>query len=129
MREILFRGKDIKENWHTGLLAHIGNAWYISNKAGIASWGSGVQSKSSKTSASGNQGGFSSYAHVPYIDYQFFTLVDDDINEDGRPLMKNVRLGNLSGYCICKNGDVAIGGTAQEQNAIREYLESGVYIE
>ena len=36
MREILFRGKDIKGNWHAGLLAHIGNAWYISNKAGIA---------------------------------------------------------------------------------------------
>ena len=36
MREILFRGKDIKENWHTGLLAHTGNTWYISNKAGIA---------------------------------------------------------------------------------------------
>lgn len=91
--------------------------------------GSAVQAKFQKTSSSGTQGGFSSYAHVPYIDYQFFTLVDDDINEDGRPLMKNVRLGNLSGYCICKNGDVAIGGTAQEQNAIREYLESGVYIE
>ena len=36
MREILFRGKDIRGNWHIGLLAHIGNAWYISNKAGIA---------------------------------------------------------------------------------------------
>ena len=36
MREILFRGKDIRQNWHIGLLAHIGNAWYISNKAGIA---------------------------------------------------------------------------------------------
>ena len=35
-REILFRGKDVKGNWHIGLLAHIGNAWYISNKAGIA---------------------------------------------------------------------------------------------
>ena len=91
--------------------------------------GSAVQAKFQKTSSSGTQGGFSSYAHVPYIDYQFFTLVDDDINEDGRPLMKNVRLGNLSGYCICKNGDVAIGGTAQEQNVIRAYLESGVYIE
>ena len=90
---------------------------------------SATQAKFQKTSSIGNQGGFSSYAHVPYIDYQFFTLVDDDITEDGRPLMKNVRLGNLSGYCICKNGDVAIGGTAQEQNAIREYLESGVYIE
>lgn len=36
MREILFRGKDIRGNWHIGLLAHVGNAWYISNKAGIA---------------------------------------------------------------------------------------------
>ena len=36
MREILFRGKDIKGNWHIGLLAHIGNAWYISNKTGVA---------------------------------------------------------------------------------------------
>lgn len=91
--------------------------------------GSAVQAKFSKISSNGTQGGFSSYAHVPYIDYQFFTLVDDDITEEGRPLMQNVILGNLSGYCICKNGDVAIGGTAQEQNAIRAYLESGVYIE
>lgn len=36
MREILFRGKDIRGNWHIGLLAHVGNAWYISNKVGIA---------------------------------------------------------------------------------------------
>ena len=35
MREILFRGKDVKEHWHIGLLAHVGNAWYISNSAGI----------------------------------------------------------------------------------------------
>ena len=34
MREILFRGKTIKENFVYGLLSHIGNAWYISNKAG-----------------------------------------------------------------------------------------------
>ena len=32
MREIIFRGKDVKENWHIGLLSHIGNAWYISNQ-------------------------------------------------------------------------------------------------
>ena len=38
MREILFRGKDIKGNWYEGLLAHnIAKAeWYISNKAGIS---------------------------------------------------------------------------------------------
>ncbi len=34
-REIVFRGQDVKGKWHIGLLAHIGNAWYVSNKAGI----------------------------------------------------------------------------------------------
>lgn len=34
MREILFRGKDVKENWHIGLLTRSGNGWYISNSAG-----------------------------------------------------------------------------------------------
>lgn len=107
----------------------ISNVGGIIRNAGMQSIGNAVQARFSKAVTSGTQGGFSSYAHVPYIDYQFFTLVDDDITEEGRPLMKNVRLGNLSGYCICKNGDVAIGGTAQEQNAIKTYLESGVYIE
>ena len=38
MREILFRGKDIKGNWYEGLLAHniAKDEWYISNKAGIS---------------------------------------------------------------------------------------------
>lgn len=36
MREILFRGKDSKGLWHTGLLAYIDNTCYISNEAGIA---------------------------------------------------------------------------------------------
>lgn len=107
----------------------ISNVGGIIRNAGMQSIGNAVQARFSKSVTSGTQGGFSSYAHVPYIDYQFFTLVDDDITEEGRPLMKNMRLGNLSGYCICKNGDVAIGGTAQEQNAIKTYLESGVYIE
>lgn len=107
----------------------ISNVGGITRNAGMQSIGNAVQARFSKSVTSGTQGGFSSYAHVPYIDYQFFTLVDDDITEEGRPLMKNMRLGNLSGYCICKNGDVAIGGTAQEQNAIKTYLESGVYIE
>lgn len=31
-RKILFRGKDINEDWHIGLLSHIGNAWYITNE-------------------------------------------------------------------------------------------------
>ena len=37
MREILFRGKDIKGNWYEGLLMHEKkkDEWYVSNKAGV----------------------------------------------------------------------------------------------
>lgn len=35
-REILFRGKTIKEEWVYGLLAHLGNAWFISNQSGVS---------------------------------------------------------------------------------------------
>ena len=34
MREILFKAKTISGNWVNGLLANIGDKWYISNKAG-----------------------------------------------------------------------------------------------
>lgn len=38
MRELLFKGKDIKGNWYEGLLSHnvAKDEWYISNKAGIS---------------------------------------------------------------------------------------------
>lgn len=36
VREILFRGKTVREAWVHGLLAHVGNAWYISNSAGVS---------------------------------------------------------------------------------------------
>lgn len=32
MRDIIFRGKDIKGECHGGLLAHVGNAWHIFDK-------------------------------------------------------------------------------------------------
>lgn len=34
MREILFKAKTISGNWVNGLLANIGDKWYISNKVG-----------------------------------------------------------------------------------------------
>ncbi len=34
MREILFKAKTISGNWVNGLLANIGDKWYISNKTG-----------------------------------------------------------------------------------------------
>ena len=47
----------------------------------------------------------------------------------GRPLMQNVRLGNLSGFCKCGNASVPVNARDEERDAINSYLNSGVYIE
>lgn len=58
---------------------------------------------------------------------QFFEIVDDDINKNGRPLCKVVR--PTSGYYKIQDGDVPINGTAMEAAQIKAYLETGFYME
>lgn len=47
----------------------------------------------------------------------------------GLPLARNVSLSSLSGFVLCANGNVEIGGTKLEKDAIEVYLTTGVYLE
>ena len=47
----------------------------------------------------------------------------------GRPLMKNVQLSTLSGFCQCGNASVPVNARDEERDMINSYLNSGVYIE
>lgn len=51
----------------------------------------------------------------------------------GAPCCKNLRLENLSGFCMCSNATVEFSAnssvTVDEQNAVTSMLNSGVYIE
>lgn len=58
---------------------------------------------------------------------QFFEIVDDDLQKNGRPLCKVVRPS--SGYYKIQDGDVPIEGTDIEAAQIKAYLETGFYME
>lgn len=47
----------------------------------------------------------------------------------GRPLMRNVQLSTLSGYCKCGNASIQISALESERTAINNYLNTGFYIE
>jgi len=47
----------------------------------------------------------------------------------GRPLMQNVQLSTLSGFCQCGNASVPVNARDQERSEINAYLNSGFYIE
>lgn len=47
----------------------------------------------------------------------------------GRPLMQNVQLSTLSGFCQCGNASVPVNARDAERAEINAYLNSGFYIE
>ena len=54
---------------------------------------------------------------------------DFPTKDAGRPLMQNVTLGNLSGYCKCGNASLDIGGLSGDKDNVNALLNSGFYIE
>ena len=82
-----------------------------------------------KSKSTGIGGSYAQFLEAPRLDAQFFTCVDDDINQNGRPLCKIKKPNTIPGYMKIQDGDVPIDGTAAEAKSIREYLEGGFYYE
>ena len=81
----------------------------------------------------GTAGSFLSYMkNRPELMAWYKTTVSEDIARFGRPYNRNVRLDNLSGFCICMNASINFSSgnpMKEEYNAVIGYLNSGVYIE
>lgn len=78
----------------------------------------------------GNNGSIAIYAEDFRLE-NIFTIVADDANADkGRPLCKELQIGDLApGFVQVVGSHVAVAGTEAEIEAINEFLETGVYLE
>lgn len=56
-------------------------------------------------------------------------VVDDDIDQRGRPLCKKVQISTLSGFILVSDPDIAITGTAEENDKIKSYMANGFFYE
>jgi hypothetical protein len=80
----------------------------------------------------GTQGSFLSYlaANNIVIKYKFFQIGADNSDLIGYPThAANSLLSNYSGFVLCENAVIAIGGSAIEEQAIEDMLNAGVFIE
>ena len=61
---------------------------------------------------------------------RYFTVVDDDLADKGRPLCLTSALTNLyPGYVLTSMAHVSISGFEEEITTINNYLDGGVYLE
>lgn len=78
---------------------------------------------------SGSQGTMSGiFGHFIAVS-EFMEVVDDDLAQRGRPLCKQVTISTLSGYILVSDPDIAITGTAEENEKIKSYMASGFFYE
>lgn len=80
----------------------------------------------------GTQGSFLSYIDTNYISLRakFFTIAADNSDLIGYPThAANSLLSNYSGFVLCENAVISIGGTVIEEQAIEDLLNAGVFIE
>lgn len=59
----------------------------------------------------------------------FMDITDIDLDTMGAPLCEKRQLSSLSGYAICKTGDIDIDAMYGEYQMIEHYLTTGFYIE
>lgn len=96
---------------------------------GVGAIGNAAASLVPRSQSIGSGGTYATLYETPRLDFQFFELVDDDIDHNGRPCCKMVTPSNNAGYYLIQDGDVGISGTQAEAEEIRRYLESGFYYE
>ena len=89
--------------------------------------GSAIAAKYPAAQTMGSGGSYAQLTGVWQLCAQFFTIADDDINHNGRPLCQMVTPS--SGYYLIQDGDVPIDGTQEEAIEVKRYLEGGFYYE
>ena len=60
---------------------------------------------------------------------EFHNAVDDDNIHRGRPLCQVKTISTLSGYILVSDADIAVPGTAEENEKIKGYMNGGFYYE
>lgn len=77
----------------------------------------------------GSNGGLGQLVQPPTAIYTYYSLVDEDIIRNGRPLCSTRTINTLSGYILCKDAAVDTGGTFEENQKIANLMNGGFYYE
>ena len=88
-----------------------------------------VRMKYPTASGGGSNASFLSLHSTAYLNAKFYTVVNQNNTEIGRPLYQTKTLSSLSGFCLCSGAEATVTGTAAEVEQINNYLNSGFYIE
>lgn len=117
----------------TGAAALFGGIKTALSGGSITDVGSGIlnaaQATNADVSSKGATGSTIAFDMSPYLVSRFQMLVDDNNEDHGRPLCKRVQLSTIPGYIMVDDPDIALQATAEEINAIKQFMAGGFFYE
>lgn len=88
-----------------------------------------AQGTPSTTGVNGSYSTFASQASTLALYSEFSIVADENNSEYGRPLCETAIISDIPGYILCGNADYSGIGTAEENDAVNELLNSGFFYE
>ena len=134
--------RQYSEDYNATLGAALGTAPSIVtgfNASGLAEYQSNREkivydatvNKYPSVSSAGSNGSMLSFVdqYKCFLNHHWYTVVDENLEELGRPLYQVKRIDTLSGYVLCQGADIQISGTREEALAINNYMNTGFFYE
>lgn len=91
--------------------------------------GNAVEHSYPQTTITGANGSIVGLAYTVQLKTICYLLVDEDNPDLGRPLCKARQVSTLPGFQMVMHADIAIPGTKEENQMIKNYMESGYFYE
>ena len=104
-----------------------GAAGFIGGTVGMI--GQAAANSIPKANVTGTQGSIANNARNFTVDYIWYIAADDHNTDRGRPLCEVVQLKTIPGFILCETHEVQSSGTAEENDMILDYLNSGFFYE
>lgn len=96
----------------------------------FSSIGNAISQPLQQTESVGNNGSFAwMFENTAYFISNYFTLVDENLNHNGRPLCAERVLKDIPGYIKCTESEIEIPCTSTERDMISANLVGGFFYE
>lgn len=99
---------------------------YVGALAGIGSMANATQGASKN---SGGSGGIAALSGDIILYYRYLDPTDIDLQDHGEPVCKRMTINTLSGFIMCRDGEISAPATSEELAAISSYLTGGFFYE
>ena len=128
--DINISSNGVNKGFVSGLLGGATKLMFGDVRGAFSSIGDAMSQPMQQTESVGNNGSFAwMFENTAYFISNYYTLVDENLSHNGRPLCAERALKNIPGYIKCTESEIEIPCTSTELAMISDDMVGGFFYE